>query len=272
MVMRSKLIVVIAEIWLPAIGAGIFIAWAIGAWYGGNKALSIWLAFGGAVCLLLLGALQWRQAIRDAPRDAPAKSDKPDRPWISVDVSLVGPLAYDDKGWDAGKRWHIPVQYELKNTGSNPAVGVDMTAAILPFMLSIWPPDSLKDGVRQGRLIPGTDAAAELRSMCDRFADFRSSFPSDGRTLFGDKTMRGTFTLNGDPARFDAAKNNTAFSGNFLILVCATYRFVTEEKMHQTAEAFALFRPNGKINIEGETIPLIELGFVAQPMGGSFAN
>ncbi len=52
-----------AELWLPILGAGICIAWAIGAWYGGSKILSVWLAFGGAVCLLLLGALQWQHSI-----------------------------------------------------------------------------------------------------------------------------------------------------------------------------------------------------------------
>ena len=261
----------VAVVWLLVV-APLLIGVGATIWWGnGNKIVALWTVVAGVIALVIAGGLQIQNII-SSKESQTAKPDNPDRPWIAVDVSLVGPLAYDDKGWDAGKRWHIPIQYELKNTSSNPALGVDMTAAILPFMFSIWPPDSLKDGVRQGQPIPGTDTAAELRSMCGRFADFRSSFPLDGRTLFRDKTMRGTFTLNGDPARFDAAKNTTAFSGNFLILVCATYRFVTEEKMHQTAEAFALFRPNGKINIEGETIPLNELGFVAQPMGGSFAN
>lgn len=62
-----------AELWLPIIGAGICIAWAIGAWYGGNKYLSIWLVFLGAVCLLLLGTLQWQHAIeKSAHNDPPA--------------------------------------------------------------------------------------------------------------------------------------------------------------------------------------------------------
>jgi len=61
--MRRKLVVAVAEIWLPLIGAGIFIAWAIGAWYGGNKYLSTWLIFGGVVCLLLLATIQWQRSI-----------------------------------------------------------------------------------------------------------------------------------------------------------------------------------------------------------------
>jgi hypothetical protein len=58
-----------AELWLPIIGAGIYIAWAIGAWYGGDKKLAIWLIFFGVVSLLFLGALQWQHAIISAPED-----------------------------------------------------------------------------------------------------------------------------------------------------------------------------------------------------------
>src|SRR4051795_1398683 len=34
--MRSKLMA-FAELWLPILGAGIFICWAVGAWYGGTR-------------------------------------------------------------------------------------------------------------------------------------------------------------------------------------------------------------------------------------------
>jgi hypothetical protein len=68
--MRNK-VMAFAELWLPILGAGICIAWAIGAWYGGNKYLSTWLIFGGVVCLLLLGTLQWQHAIdKDGGRSA----------------------------------------------------------------------------------------------------------------------------------------------------------------------------------------------------------
>src|SRR6266851_3835286 len=60
--MRRK-VMAFAELWLPIIGAGICIAWAVGAWYGDNKILAIWLIFGGIICLLLLGTLQWQHII-----------------------------------------------------------------------------------------------------------------------------------------------------------------------------------------------------------------
>src|ERR1700722_6679199 len=66
--MRSWLMA-FAELWLPIIGAGICIAWAIGAWYGGDKQLAIWLIFVGVVCLLFLGTLQWQHAIAGHPED-----------------------------------------------------------------------------------------------------------------------------------------------------------------------------------------------------------
>jgi hypothetical protein len=79
---RSK-IMAFAELWLPILGAGICIAWAIGAWYGGNKNLSIWLIFGGLVCLLLLGTLQWQHAIRKG--DEEKKVAGLDRPYLFVE-------------------------------------------------------------------------------------------------------------------------------------------------------------------------------------------
>ncbi len=39
------------------------------------------------------------------------------RPWVSVDAEIAGPLAYDATGWDAGIRWHIPLQYRLQHLG-----------------------------------------------------------------------------------------------------------------------------------------------------------
>jgi hypothetical protein len=80
MIMWRK-IVAYAELWLPIVGAGILICWAVGAYYGGNKVLAVWLTFGGVVCLLFLAALQWQHAIEKAegtkhPTDAEIERDR----------------------------------------------------------------------------------------------------------------------------------------------------------------------------------------------------
>jgi hypothetical protein len=67
-----RILIEAAKFWLPIIGAGIFITWGITAWYSGGKVHAIWLLFGGAVCLLLLGAIQWQEDV-SKPNEAEAR-------------------------------------------------------------------------------------------------------------------------------------------------------------------------------------------------------
>jgi hypothetical protein len=93
-----------AELWLPIFGAGICIAWAISAWYGGNKTLSIWLAFVGVVCLLLLGTLQWQHYIeKDDGQPANFEERRANIQFLSFNTMAIqnnagGPL----NGWAIG--------------------------------------------------------------------------------------------------------------------------------------------------------------------------
>ncbi len=79
-----------AELWLPIFGAGIFLAWAIGAWYGegNNKILATWLIFFGVVCLFLLATLEWQHHIRafDPKKTTPANIEAP-----SVGIKVIDP-------------------------------------------------------------------------------------------------------------------------------------------------------------------------------------
>ncbi|MEO7863654.1 MAG: hypothetical protein ABIU05_25105 [Nitrospirales bacterium] len=88
------------------------------------------------------------------------------RPWVSVDAKIAGPLAYDATGWDAGIRWHIPLQYGLQHLGKTPATKVSFFAEIIPWTLPHWPTNMIKNGVPQGLPIPGTDIAKEIETVC----------------------------------------------------------------------------------------------------------
>jgi hypothetical protein len=103
-----------AELWLPIIGAGICIAWAIGAWYGGNKILATWLTFGGVVCLLLLGTLQWQHLIEENEPskvdEAKAISQKQLRAYIFIET---GEVIFD------GAKSNVILNF--KNFGATPA-------------------------------------------------------------------------------------------------------------------------------------------------------
>jgi hypothetical protein len=112
-----------AELWLPIIGAGICIAWAIGAWYGGDKKLSIWLIFFGVVCLLLLGTLQWQHAIEPI-------TVQNGRPYIHTEPG--GP-----QDFTIGKVFSVTVK--LTNTGTAPAYNVrpNIALGLIPYPFPI---------------------------------------------------------------------------------------------------------------------------------------
>ena len=75
------------------------------------------------------------------------------------------------------------------------------------------------------------------------------------------------FHINGNPILFDVARQSRGYSGNILVLACATYKTTTDDRWHQTAESFAIFKPNAKIVLEGGTVPQAELRMVTDRLG-----
>jgi hypothetical protein len=116
---------------------------------------------------------------------------------------------------------------------------------------------SIRQARRQGLPDPGTDANKELKAFCDSAADIRKYLPPlTAITLYpGSSATVGYFGLNGNPQLFDKAGLVHGYSGNFLILLCVTYKFATGKDFHQTGQAYAVFKPNTAINIDGETVP-----------------
>lgn len=197
------------------------------------------------------------------------------RPWISVDVEIASPLAYDDAGWDAGIRWHIALKYRLHHLGKTPATNVSFFGEIIPFTISHWPANMVKDGIPQGVPIDGTDVAKEIETVCS-FPESMSKFNMGfGQLLFPDESKVGLFGLNGNPARFEEAKTNQGYGGQFLIVVCATYESTFNREPYRTAKAFLLHKLTGnqRIGLNGEIIPMYELGFTPHPQQiGSYAS
>lgn len=253
--------------WLPILGGGVFLSFAGNAWYSDHKIQAIWFGFGGVVCFLLLGVIQLHKYIADS--QIPIGLSATERPWVSINrVTAATDLTYDDKGWDAGTRWHAIFRYEVQNNGNTPAIQAEIYANAIPFMMGGWPPDRIKDGVPQGAPEPGTDVDAELRKMCDGVAQMRRHLPPlVGVTL----PPRGTpvallFGMNGDPKIFDQAKNSPRYSGNLVLLACITYKFVSSDELHQTGTAFALYKTNSKIDlVMGEAVRADQLRISPQP-------
>lgn len=198
------------------------------------------------------------------------------RPWVSVDAEIAGPLAYDAAGWDAGIRWHIPLQYRLHHLGKTPATKVSFFAEIIPWTLPHWPANMIKDGVPQGLPIPGTDIAKEIESVCGFPETMATHNMGWGHVLFPGEREERMFGLNGNPGRFDEAKKTPeGYAGQFLIVVCATYGSTYSDEPYRTAKAFNLYKRTGNscIDINGETIPMVELALAPHPQqAGSHAR
>lgn len=250
--------------WLSVAGCLLLGSFAVSAWYGGNRTAALWLAFGGIVCLELLGTLQIQHIIlgSNEPKISEAVALE-QRPWVSLEVGLADGLSYDDKGWDAGTRWRTTIRYRLTNTGKTPAVKVSVFGGILPLMISYRPAQP-----PQATPVAGTDVPAEMKPICDFAAIIES-----GEVLASRESRDGLFTLNGNPDRFKAAKDSPGFSGNVLVIVCVSYASTFNAEKHMSAKAFQLFRRDGKgIDLKGEMIPQQQLGLVLNPTSESITN
>ena len=272
-----------ALFWLPILGGILLGGIALGEWYSGSKVCAVWVGFAGINCFLLVLAIQIQAAVRQPKSSASARPDISNvvdrlgqlladnkRPWVSLDVEPVGALAYDNKGWDAGTRWYVPIRYTVKNTSATPANGVAFFASIQPSNLSVWPSGS--DGKPIGQPTLATDIAKELEAACDFPTKMAQQKMGWGHPLFPGEQRQQNFMLNGNPAIFEAAKKNPGYSGQFLVIACAVYGEETDVMVYRTAKAFLLFKPTGNIDLSGETVALGEFGFVPHPQNSGYAK
>lgn len=243
--------------WVTGIG---FLSVGIGAsaWFSGYRSWGLWIGFVGFVLLIAAVSIQTQywiwQKNASAESTISAAVALEQRPWVSLAVELADALSYDSKGLDAGVRWHTAIKYQLINTGKTPATKVSVFRDILPFMISYR-------SAQQATPVAGTDPDAEIRNVCKAAAIFGS-----GDVLATGEGRVGIFTFNGNPSRFDAAKNSPGYSGNFLVVLCVTYRSTFNAEIHRTAKAFQLFKRDGSpINLNGEVVPQQTLGLVLNP-------
>jgi hypothetical protein len=139
------------------------------------------------------------------------------RPWISVEqLSIGGPLLYDDTDWPNGKRWHIKLVYTLKNHGKSPATHVIFWGHIAPIVLHYQ-----KEGAFRGTFIK-----TELDKACGWPENSTEMGIDAGELMFpGDEWAPRTFEVQGDDKDFsDAKTDKSQYTGIFLIPICVTYR------------------------------------------------
>jgi hypothetical protein len=232
-----------AELWLPIIGAGIFIAWAIGAWYGGNKYLATWLAFAGIVCLVLLGTLQWQHAIEKTTiSEIPSSVALDQRPWIELLDFIAGPLTYDAEGARLG------VVVNVQNTGKTPALKVNFHGFIY--------------------LLGGKDRPSVIDEQKKFCTEVRNKPRAGGETLFKERSvmLRDSFPIaKAEIQQF--AMETPGQSEKFILPIlvgCVDYTSAIDNSRHQTGFAFMV--THGKNAMQFQTLTVPSNGSVKIPL------
>ncbi len=155
------------------------------------------------------------QAALIAAGTAQKQLELSERPWVSADVSLAGPLIYKIV---AGPRIYefsgaqISLRIVLKNTGNSPAVAVSVQLAAYP---------NYRD-----------DALEQQHQLCDPLR--RYAFNS-GPTIFPGQTMKEVYSLTLSLKDIEkATRGSNAPFIDPMIIGCVDYGFEFKPEHHQT--------------------------------------
>lgn len=177
---------------------------------------SHWVEVFLTVVLIGVGWLQYSVYTRQANIMA---ADQ--RPWISLDMQPEGPLARDVNGWN------FNVTYTLNNVGRSPAFNVSFVAGIMP--LGTRQPDPPPtNGFSYG--IPTREIDAEVERVCDA----STAFPDSGEIMFSNVPQTKRWKPHG------SLKDDAGYIPGFVIVGCATYKFVDDQRPHRTIRIFEL--------------------------------
>ena len=170
-----------------------------------------------------------------------------DRPWISVDVSVFSPLAYDSNGI------HMTFKIVPKNIGHSPAQSI----WIQPTLVIATMGDDLR--------------TVEERTCQQAIAENQASeVPWAKYTLFpGDSYVQNTGvgvpieSINSKWERFDLIP--------IALVGCVDYIFGPASRHHQTGFIYEVLMRDGRIPSKSKA-PIAPELLGLRPMGGQFAN
>lgn len=256
--------------WFAAASLSAFIRWALAA---------------AALILVVWGV--WPSRKRDEPPSVaePAPAPAPDpmeraaaalvdaqRPWIALDIGPVGNLAYDEEGWGAGPRWHVPIRCSVRNTGPTVANSVDVFATMVALEMNHFT-DMHPNGLPVWPMTPGTDVDALIEEVC-AFPELSRAHGEEHGHKTGVDLPPGhgadrVIHLNGNPAKFQASKG---YTGQFLLVACATYTSPLLAQPLRTTKAFNLYKVRGDISLNGEVVPLAELRMAPHPRNPGYSR
>ena len=195
----------------------------------GQEIPGLWFGFAGAVCLLLLFALQMDHGIREAGKNQALSPEaaalrilataqaKSQRAWLSVTPQLAKPVTMGE-----------PIEIDLifENVGKEPATGVSHSGASMMF-----------DAPEQIGYAPGL-WTAEFAQVIRLMSDLAVPIPGRPTIFPGNKP-----TIK---ARWDKLDDiGPLFAGKKILVIYGATGYITVNEPHYTWHCFYLIRDRG---------------------------
>ncbi len=189
-------------------------------------------------------------AAKSAAETAAAQLEMTDRPWVTIDVLITGPLTYSDEGVQ------MNFSFVPKNIGHSPAQDVLISPQLIPVSM-------------------GDDVRVKQNQIC-KVAN-QTGFPK--YTLFPDEPFTQPFGLGMSAesiaARWGKLPPNMGLPDPIPIALvgCVDYTYGTSRRHHQTGFALDVDLKDGRLPLRSlAPIPPRSLILRQHPNGGHFAN
>ncbi|QBR71584.1 hypothetical protein CU048_10170 [Beijerinckiaceae bacterium] len=227
--------------------------------------LSHWVEMALTIALLFVGIAQFtvykRQAsIMDEQTKISARQltmvEAEQRPWISLDMQPEGPLTRDSNGWN------FIVKYTINNVGKSPAFNVNFLATMIPIG---DPQPTPPEPWGFSHAMPTKAVETAVETTCRDFEQGR--VVGLGEIMFPSVPQNRRWKPHSNPI-------GPGFIPGFVIIACATYKFVGDPITHRTVRIFDLERRayGQMIDLGAETTATDDLSFFPHTENGSRAD
>jgi hypothetical protein len=186
------------------------------------------------------------------PDTAAKQLELTDRPWVTIDVSIVSPLTYTDKGAQ------INFSFVPKNVGHSPAQNVLIAPELVPVFM-------------------GDDVSEAQKRICNSAAQDQRFFPK--YVLFPEKPYVEPFGLDMSAESINShwgklpARMKDRDPIPIGVVGCVDYTYETSPRHHQTGFALDVLMKDGRLPLKSLT-PLAPNSLILRQhaIGGHFAN
>jgi hypothetical protein len=239
-----------------------------------NWALAILAIWAGNIALNSLDTLNVQTAEvkkgNEISRDALIADQ---RPWLSMQVQLIGPFSRDMDPRMTRHDWHATVHVALHNHGKTPAIDVQVTPKLIPQTTGYFTGGADDNGPK-GQFVEGTNVRQEVEIACRTTEKaIRTQMKKAGISFgFGEVIYPGedgsaTIRVPFPGEELPVPEN---YFGHFILVVGVSYDSTFEgTEDFKTGRAFRVWKNggDGHIKFSGEGLPVEAIGFMPEPWG-----